>query len=97
MDIGFYDRGIDAESLGGLQGEFHRGLHYEMINRRQSGRGEPVEGAIESIVLGNGVTIELGKGTQREAIVDTFAQFTVVKFLTRMRINERKVCSGVMP
>ena len=52
-----------------------------MINRRQSGRGEPVEGAIESIVLGNGVTIELGKGTQREAIVDAIAQVAVVQVL----------------
>jgi len=52
MDIGFYDRGIDAELLAVFQFEFHGGLHYELIDRCQGGRGEPVEGTIESIVQG---------------------------------------------
>ena len=64
MDIGFYDRSIDAELLAVLQVEFHGGLHHEMIDGCQRGRGEPVEGAIESVVLGNGVTVELRKGAQ---------------------------------
>jgi hypothetical protein len=95
MDIGFYHRSIDAELLAIFQIEFHGGLHYESIDGCQRGRGEPVEGTVESIVLGHGVTVELRKGAQCEAIVDAIAQVAVV--LTRMRTNERKVCSGVMP
>src|SRR5580700_1493401 len=91
MDIGFYHRSIDAELLAIFQIEFHGGLHYESIDGCQRGRGEPVEGTVESIVLGHGVTVELRKGAQCEAIVDAIAQVAVV--LTRMRTNERKVCS----
>ena len=98
MNIGFYDRGIDAELLAVFQVEFHGCLHYELVDGCQRGRGEPVEGAVESVVLGNGVTVELRKAAQREAIVDRArADRGSPKFLTRMRINERRVCSGVMP
>ena len=81
MDIGFDSRGIDAELLAVFQAEFHGGLHDELIDGCQRGRGEPVEGPIESIVLGNSVTIELRKGAQREAIVDAIAQVAVVQVL----------------
>ena len=45
------------------------------------GRGEPVEGTVESVVLGHGVTIEVRKGAQCEAIVDAIAQVAVVQVL----------------
>ena len=37
MDIGFYDRSIDAELLAVLQVEFHGGLLHEMIDGCQRG------------------------------------------------------------
>jgi hypothetical protein len=49
-----------------------------LVDSRQRGRGNPVEGAIESIVLRYGVTIELREATQREPVIDALAQFAVV-------------------
>ena len=81
MDIGFHDRGIDAELLAVFQVEFHGCLHDELVDGRERGRGDPVEGAVEGIVLGNGVAIEKRKGAQGEAIVDALAQVAVIPIL----------------
>ena len=81
MDIGFYNRGINAELLAVLQAEFHGRLDYELVDGRQWGRSDAIESAIEGIVQGDGLAIELPKGTPRKAIIDALAQIAVVPIL----------------
>ena len=52
-----------------------------LVDGFQGGRGEPVEGAVESIVPGNGVAVEIGKAAQGKAIVDAFAQLAIIPVL----------------
>ena len=40
--------------------------------------GELEKGAVESIMFGNGVAVEVSKATQGEAVVDTLTQFAIV-------------------
>src|SRR5215471_13495436 len=81
MNVGFNDCGIGTKLLAVLQVEFHGCLHYGSIDGLQRGRGKPVEGAVESIVHGYGVTVELRKTAQSKPVVDALAQFAVVPVL----------------
>src|SRR5487761_1895173 len=81
MNIGFYHRGIDAELLAVFQAEFHGLLHYGSVNGCQCVGGEPVEGTVESIVLGDSVGVKQCKAAQGIAIIDALGQFAVVPVL----------------
>src|SRR5215472_15621560 len=97
MNIGFHHGGIDAQLLAIFQAELDGGLDHSLIDRLHRVRGKPIEGTVESIMLGHAVAVEVGKGAQGIAVVDAFAQFAIIPVLTRMRMSERKVCEGVIP
>ena len=81
MNVGFHYRGVDAQLLAVFQTELDGGLDHGLVDGLQRGRGESVEGAVEGVVLGNQVAVELGKAAQGIAVVDAFAQFAIVPVL----------------
>ncbi len=81
MNIGFHDRGVDAEFLAVFQTELHGRLDHSLVDGFQRGRREPVEGPVEGVVLGDQVAVKLGKAAQRVAVVDALAQFAIVPVL----------------
>jgi hypothetical protein len=62
MDVGFHHGGIDAQLLAIFQTKLDGGLDYSLIDRLHGGWGEPIEGSIESVMLGHAVTVEVRKG-----------------------------------
>ncbi len=78
MDVGFHHRGVDAQLLAVFQAELDRTLDYGLVDGLHGGRGEPVEGAVEGVVLGYAMAVEVGKAAPGIAIVDAFAQLAIV-------------------
>ena len=81
MNIGFHDRGIDAEFLAVFQTELDGRLDHGLVDGFQRGRCESVEGPVEGVVLGDKVAVKLRKSAQCVAIVDALAQFALVPVL----------------
>src|SRR5439155_19406002 len=61
MNVGFHHRGVDAESLAVFQTQLDSRLDHELIDVAKRLRRKPVEGAVERIMLGNGLAVKLGK------------------------------------
>src|ERR1039457_5691060 len=78
MDVGFHHRGVDAQLLAVFQAELDRTLDHGLVDGLHGGRGEPVEGAVEGVVLGYAMAVEVGKAAPGIAIVDAFAQLAIV-------------------
>ena len=78
MDIGFHYGSIDAQPLAIFQTELDGGLDHRLIDRLQGGGSEPVEGTVESIMLGHAMTVEVRKGAQGMAVIDAFAQLAII-------------------
>jgi len=97
MDVGLHHRGVDAQLLAVFQAELDRGLDHGLVDGLHGGRGEPVKGTVEGVVVGHAMAVQVGKAAQGIAVVDAYPQRAIVPILTRMRMRERKVCAGVMP
>ena len=59
MNVGFHHRGVDAESLSVFQTQLDSRLDHELIDVAKRLRGKPVEGAVEGILLGNGLAFNM--------------------------------------
>ena len=81
MDVGFYHGGIHAQLLAIFQTELDSGLHYRLVDGLHGGWGEAVESAVEGIVLGHQLAIEIRKGAQGIAVLDAFAPLAIVPVL----------------
>src|SRR5438034_11501358 len=81
MNVGFHHRGVDAESLGVLQPQLDSGLDHELIDITKRLRRKWVEGAVERILLGEGLAVKRGKAAQREDSVDALWQFAIIPVL----------------
>jgi hypothetical protein len=54
------------------------GLDHSLIDRLHGGWGESIEGAVESIMLGHLVAVEVRKGAQGRAVIDALAQLAII-------------------
>src|ERR1700693_5921738 len=81
MNVSFYHRGIDAQLLAVFQAELDGTLDHSPVDSLHGGWREPVEGAVEGVVLGHAMAVEVGEGAQGIAIVDAFAQLAIVPVL----------------
>ena len=68
MNVGFDHGGVDRQLRAVLEAERDRGLDDRVIDGLQRGGREPVEGAIERVVLRHPLAIELSKVPQRVAV-----------------------------
>jgi len=73
--------GIHAQLLAIFQTELDSGLHYRPVDGLHGGWGEAVESAVEGIVLGHELAIEVRKGAQGIAVLDAFAPLAIVPVL----------------
>src|ERR1035438_2361556 len=62
MNVGFHHRGVDAQLLAVFQAELDRTLDHGLVDGLHGGRGEPVKGAVEGVVLGYAVAINNVRG-----------------------------------
>jgi hypothetical protein len=81
VNVGFHHRGVNPEFLAVFHPECHGRLDHGLVDALERGRGEPVEGSVEGVVLGDRETVKLSKSAQRVAIVDAVAQFAIVPVL----------------
>jgi hypothetical protein len=81
MNVSLYDRGVHAKSLSFFQTEIHRCLHHQFVDGTQRIRRQPVKGAIEGVVLGHRLTIEICELAQCVSAGDPFAQLAIVPVL----------------
>src|ERR1039457_7539906 len=70
-----------SDLLAIFQAELNGGLDHGLVDGLHGGRGEPVKGAVEGVVLGYTMAVEVGKAAQGIAVVDAFAQLAIVPVL----------------
>jgi hypothetical protein len=80
LDVTFDYGSVDTQTLAVFQAELDGGLDHRLIDGLQGGWGEP-EGAVESIMLGHTLAVEVRKSAQSIAVVDAFAQFAIIPVL----------------
>src|ERR1017187_3172343 len=61
------------------------------------GRGEQVKGAVEGVVLGHTMAVDIGKAAQGRAVVDAFAQLAIVPVLDAHEDEGAQVLRGGDP
>ena len=81
MNIRLDDRGVDPQLRAILQAEGNRHADDRVIDGLQRRGGQPVDGAVERVVLGDPLTVERGEVPQRVAIRNPFAQFPIIPVL----------------
>src|SRR5437870_6900406 len=81
MNIGLDDRSIDPQLGAIFEAETDRRVDDRLIDRLQRVGGQPVEGPVERVVLGDPLAVEVGEVPQRVPISNAFAQFTIIPIL----------------
>src|ERR1022692_2155024 len=81
MNVGLHHRGVHAQLLAIFQAELDGTLDHGLVDGLHGGRGEPVKGAVEGVVLGHTMAVEVGKAAQGIAVINAFAQLAIVRVL----------------
>src|SRR5262249_4570381 len=81
MNVGLNHRGVDPQLATVLQAEINCRSHDKVVDSSDGIRGQPVEVAMERLVLGYRRTIKIRELAQRHSVRDAFTQFTVVPVL----------------
>jgi hypothetical protein len=81
MNVGLHHRGVDPQPGAILQAERHRRPNQEVIDGLERRRRQPIEAAVERIMLGYRIAVEIGELTQRQAVGDPFPQLAIVPVL----------------
>ena len=104
MNVGLHDRGVDTQLLAIFQPASNRRLHHQFIDGRERLRSQPDKGAVERIVLGHRLAIEIGEPAQRVSVGDPFAQFAIIPVLdthedqrAQHLLRRQPVAAGVGP
>lgn len=81
MNIDLDHRGVDPQLAADLQTELHSGLNDQIVDGFERLRRQPVEAAVERVMLGYRIAVESGELAQRHAVGDAFAQLAIVPVL----------------
>src|SRR5580704_8070283 len=87
-NVGFHHRGVDPQLAAVLQAELHSGLDDEVVDGLERRRRQPVEAAVEGVMLGHLLAVEIGEPAQRYSIGDAFTQLAIIPVLQAHQ-NER--------
>ena len=64
-----------------LQAELHGGFDHEVVDGLECRRCQSVEAAVEGVMLGHLLAVEIGERSQRYSIGDAFAQLAIIPVL----------------
>src|SRR5437867_662110 len=79
VDVGFADRGVDAEFFAVLQSEIDCRPHYQVVDGLYCLGPDSVKGSAEGIVLfGHRPAVEPSEATQRKGVGDPVAELAIV-------------------
>src|SRR6516225_9985793 len=81
MNVGLHHRGVDPQLAAVLQAELHGGFDDEVVDGLEGRRCQPVEAAVEGVMLGYLLAVEIGELAQRYSIGDAFAQLAIIPVL----------------
>ena len=81
MNVGLDHRGVDTQLSAVLQTEPDRGLNHQIIDGFERLRRQPIEAAVEGVMFGHRIAVEIGELTQRHTVGDPFAQFAIIPVL----------------
>jgi len=81
MNVGLDHRGVDPQLGAVLQAKRHRRLNHQIIDGFERCRRQPVEAAVEGVMLGHRIAVEIGELTQRQAVGDPLAQLAIIPVL----------------
>src|SRR5712691_10040784 len=81
MNVSLHHRGVDTQLRAVFQSKIDRSLNHQVIDDFERLRHQPIEAAVERIVLGYRITVEVSKLTQHQSVSDPFAQFAIVPVL----------------
>jgi hypothetical protein len=81
MNVSLDYRGVDAQLGAILQAKRDRGLNHQVVDRCERLRRQPIETAVERVVFGHRIPVEIGKLTQRHTVGDPFTQLAIIPIL----------------
>src|SRR6266851_1139585 len=81
MNVSLHHCGVDTQLRAVLQSKIDRSLNHQVIDDFERLRRQPIEAAVERIVLGYRITVEVGKLTQHQSVGDPFAQLAIIPVL----------------
>ena len=81
MNVGLEHGRVDPQLRAVLEAEIDRGADHRVIDGMRRLGGEPVEGAVERVVLRHPFAIELSEVPQRVRVRNPFAQLPIVPVL----------------
>ena len=81
VDVGLDHRRVDAQLFPILETTFNGRVDDRLIDGLQGRGSEPVDGAVERVVFGHPLAVELGEMAQRVSIRNAFAQFAIIPVL----------------
>src|SRR5216684_6991034 len=81
MNVSLHHRGVDTQLRAVFQSKIDRSLNHRVIDDFERLRRQPIEAAVERIVLGYPITVEVSKLTQHQSVGDPFAQLAIVPVL----------------
>jgi hypothetical protein len=79
---------VDPQLRAVLQAKVDRSLNDKVVDGSEGVRRQPIEVAVEGLVLGHWLAMKIRELTQRHSIGNAFTQFTVVPVLDALE-NER--------
>ena len=69
---------IDAKSFTIFHASQNSSLNNDFIDEFEGLGSQPIVGAVEGVMLGHGMAVELGESSQRVPIGDAFRQLPIV-------------------
>src|SRR6202051_5352992 len=81
MTVGRHHRGVDPQLTAVLNAELHGGFNDEFVSGLERRRRQPVEAAVEGVMLGHLLAVKISERSQRYSIDDAFAQLAIIPVL----------------
>jgi hypothetical protein len=73
MNVGLYHRGVDPQLGAILHAQRDRGFNHHIIDSFERLRRQPIEAAVERVMFGHWIAVEIGELAERHSVGDPFA------------------------
>jgi hypothetical protein len=90
-------RGDDPQLGAILQAKRDRSLNHHLLDGFERLARQPIEAAVERVMLGLRIAVEIGESTQRHTVDDLFAQRAIIPVLDQRAPARVSVVARIIP